>query len=305
MSALIVLEKMVMLVLLMLVGFGCARAGWIDAAFSRKASKLVMSVFIVGMILSSVANVEPQLAGEELALALAAAFAGFLLSGAIGWLAARVLGFRGKDRDVAMLSVFFMNNMFIGFPVVEAVCGKEAVFSASLTNIPFNLLLYTVGVALLRAERGPFRPRDVLTAPLVATVLAIVLFLFEIPVPGLIADTLSTLGAATVPMSMVIVGISLSAVPMREALRDVRCYALSLVRLVVCPLVCWVVMGLILPEGTQTLGVYAIEMACPSAAMITILSVQFGADDRLASRINFLSTVLCAVTLPLVTWLVF
>ena len=36
--------------------------------------------------------------------------------------------------------------------------------------------------------------------------------------------------------------------------------------------------------------------------MITILSVRFGADDSLASKINFLSTLLCAVTLPVITW---
>jgi len=49
--------------------------------------------------------------------------------------------------------------------------------------------------------------------------------------------------------------------------------------------------------------VLVIIAACPSAAMITILSVRFGADDTLASKIKFLSTVLSAVTLPLMTWL--
>ena len=49
MTWMIVLEKMVMLVLLMLVGFGCAKAGWTDSAFSQKASRLVMNIFIVGM----------------------------------------------------------------------------------------------------------------------------------------------------------------------------------------------------------------------------------------------------------------
>lgn len=42
--------------------------------------------------------------------------------------------------------------------------------------------------------------------------------------------------------------------------------------------------------------------ACPSAAMITILSLRYGIDDTFASRVNFLSTILCAVTLPIMTY---
>ena len=41
---------------------------------------------------------------------------------------------------------------------------------------------------------------------------------------------------------------------------------------------------------------------CPSGAMIAILCVRFQTDDRLASKIIFLSTVLSAITLPLMTY---
>ena len=202
MTWLIVLEKMIMLVLLMLVGFGCAKAGWVDGDFSQKASRLVMNVFVVGLIVSSVVNTEPIMTNGELAVAIASVFLVFFIGGALGWLAARLLRFRGRDRNVAWLSVFFMNNVFIGFPVVEALFGGEAIFCASLSNLPFNLLLYTVGVAYLQAGegRGRVKLREVFSIPLVATLLAIVLFLFQVPVPEIVVDTCRTLGAATVPV---------------------------------------------------------------------------------------------------------
>ena len=305
MTWLIVLEKMIMLVLLMLVGFGCAKAGWVDGDFSQKASRLVMNVFVVGLIVSSVVNTEPIMTNGELAVAVASVFLVFFIGGALGWLAARLLRFQGRDRNVAWLSVFFMNNVFIGFPVVEALFGGEAIFCASLSNLPFNLLLYTVGVAYLQAGegRGRVKLREVFSIPLVATLLAIVLFLFQVPVPELVVDTCKTLGAATVPVSMIIVGISLSHVPIREALLDGKAYAVSLVKLILCPLVTWAVLRLFLDPGSLVFGVLVVIAACPSAAMITILSVRFGADDTLASKIKFLSTVLSAVTLPLMTYL--
>ena len=304
MTGFVVLEKMVMLIILMMVGFLASKAGWVDARFNQAASRLVVNVFVVCTIVGSVMNVEPLMSGRELLLAVGAVFLTFLLGGLIGFLVSRSLRLGPRERDVAWLSVFFMNNVFVGFPLIEAVFGPDAIFCASLSNLPFNLLLYTIGAARLRTgkSRGRIQIREILTVPLVATLCAIALFLSRLPVPRLAADVISTLGAATIPMSMLIIGISLSRVPMRDALLDRRAYVVSLTRLILCPLAAWLVMRLFLPHDSLILGVYTLTAACPSAAMITILSVRFGADDSFASKINFLSTVLCAVTLPLMTF---
>lgn len=298
----LVLEKMGMLILLMLVGFGCAKAGWIDDSFSQKASRLVLNVFIPSTILTAALGTGEPMSGGEVLLAIGAAFVTFFLGGLLGWLAARPLP--REDRAVAWLSVFFMNNMFIGFPVVQALFGEGAIFCASLSNLPFNLLLYTLGVSCLRADAGQgrsFRLREAVTPPLVATLAGVALFFGGCSLPLLVEDTLSTLGAVTVPLSMVVVGVSLSHVPIRRALLDGRAWCICLVRLLLCPLAAWWVLGLFLPAESLALPVLTVIAACPSAAMITILSVRFGGNDGLASRINFLSTLLCAVTLPLVT----
>ena len=206
MAGLVVLEKMIMLVILMMVGFGAAKARWVDAAFNQVASKLVTNVFIACTIAGSVMNVEPLLSGGELLLAIGAIFLTFLIGGGIGWVVSRCLKLKGHERNVAWLSIFFMNNVFVGFPVVEAVFGPDAIFCASLSNLPFNLLLYTIGVANLRAGegRGRVKFREIFSIPLIATFVAIVLFLTRLPVPKLVADVVTTLGSATVPMSMLI-----------------------------------------------------------------------------------------------------
>ena len=286
MAGWVALEKMVMLVLLMLVGFAAAKAQWVDSAFSQKTSRLVANVFIVATILSSVVGVQPLLTGGEMAVVVAAVFVLFAIAGVLGWVCARLLPLSQGDRTAAWLSVFFMNNVFVGFPVVEALFGESAVFCASLTTLPFNLLLFSLGVSRLRAGQGQGRVtlREVFSPALVGT---------------LAGDTIKTLSGATVPLSMIVIGISLSRVPMGQALRDGKAYVVSLVRLLLCPLLVWLVLGLFL-EGT-TLGVLTVIAACPSGAMVSILSIRYGVDDTFASRVNFLSTILCAVTLPVVT----
>ena len=91
MAGWVALEKMVMLVLLMLVGFAAAKAQWVDSAFSQKTSRLVANVFIVATILSSVVGVQPLLTGGEMAVVVAAVFVLFAIAGVLGWVCARLL----------------------------------------------------------------------------------------------------------------------------------------------------------------------------------------------------------------------
>ena len=301
MAGLVVLEKMVMLVLLMLVGFLAAKGKWVDESFGQKASLLVANVFIVATILASVVGMEPLFSGRELVVSVVAVFILFAIGGVLGWICAKLLPLSPGDRTAAWLSVFFMNNVFIGFPVVEALFGQNAVFGAALTGLPFTLRLFAMGVSRLRAGqgRGRVKLREVFSPALIATLVSIVFFLGQIPFPQLVADTVQTLGGATVPLSMLIIGISLSRVPVKEAITDWRAYVVSLVRLILCPLVVWGVLRLFV-SGT-VLGVLTVIAACPSGAMITILSLRYGVDETFATRVNFVSTVLCAGTLPLVT----
>ena len=204
-----------------------------------------------------------------------------------------------------------MNNVFVGFPLVEAIFGPEAVFCASLTNIPFNLILYTLGVSLLHQQedkKGKLNLREIFSVPLLDWEGSQYRYCNEFLVDSDTLDReealnfLSTMGGATVSLSMLIIGISLSTMPIREALLDWRAYVVSLARLILCPVLTVLLMGFLLPEGSITLGPYTIISACPSGAMIAILCVRFQTDDRLASKIIFLSTVLSAITLPLMTY---
>ncbi|MDQ9752339.1 hypothetical protein RFZ03_16990, partial [Acinetobacter baumannii] len=70
---------------------------------------------------------------KELLLVVVSVFFVFGVGGVLGFVVSRLLPLPQQDRTVAWLSVFFMNNVFIGFPVVEALFGQSAVFCASLS----------------------------------------------------------------------------------------------------------------------------------------------------------------------------
>lgn len=299
----LVIQKMAMLVLLMVIGYVCVKLKVTSAQSNKHASALVMNVFLVGTILNSVINIDPSLSNGEIFMFFGLTLLTFAVLGLISYLAPNLLRIKGGDKGVAMALLLFMNNGFVGFPVVEVVFGTEAVFYASLSNIPFNILLYTIGMVQLSGGAGQkISLKNILSTPMIATLVALVLFFLRVHVPLVIADTISSLSAATIPLSMLIIGTSLGSISLKSAFGDWRAYALSLIKLIVCPIAVWFVLQFFITNELM-LGILVILAACPSAMVLTVLCVQNDLDEALSSKTIFLSTVLSAVTIPFIVWL--
>ena len=230
-----VFAKMAMLILIMLLGYLCARIGITGPEFNKRVTPLMVTVLLPATILNSVLGAPAFQAIEivDYILVLTVMVALQMLP---AWLLPRLLRTRGEDAGAMRLTTAFGNVGFVGLPVVAAIFGEEMVFFASLCNIPFNLALYSSSASQLSPEGGRVRWQDVLNAPVIATLLSIVLLLTRVPVPGVIADTISAVSGVTIPLSMIVIGTSLGAISVRAALTDWRAYAVAAVRLLVCPL---------------------------------------------------------------------
>ena len=101
----------------------------------------------------------------------------------------------------------------------------------------------------------------------------------------------------------IIIGTSLGAISVRAALADWRVYVVSAVRLLVCPLLTWLVLRPFVSGAL--LGIPVLLAACPSAMVVTALCLQYDRSDAFASKCIFLNTILSAVTIPLLIWLLF
>lgn len=296
----VLIEKMALLVMLLALGYLCARLKLVGPEFNKGLSKLVINVFLAGMILSSVINKKLEMTGGDVAFGLLMMTLSMLICVGIGWLSPTLLRIKDGDKGMYRILAAFMNNGFVGFPLVAAVYGENAVFFASLSNIPFNLLLYTAGVMLLQKgdKNTKFSIKSVINVPIVATLIAVVIFAFEIPMPKLVDDVADTLSAATVPLSMMCVGLSLGSVSLKEALMQPRLYGISLVRLLICPLAVWLVLRIFITNPV-ILGTIVLLSACPSAIICTILGIQYGRDGVESSEAIFISTMLSMITIPL------
>lgn len=298
----IVFAKMAMLVLIMLLGYLCARIGITGPEFNQRVTPLMVKVLLPATILNSVLSV-PDFSGRELLDYILVMTVMVVLQMLPAWFLPRLMRTRSEDVGATRLVTAFGNVGFVGLPVVAAIFGDEMVFFASLCNIPFNLALYSCSAAQLSPDGGRVRWQDVLNAPVIATLLSVVLLLSRVHVPGVLADTISSVSGVTIPLSMLVIGTSLGGISVRSVLTDWRVYVVSAVRLLVCPLLTWLVLRPF--AAGALLGISVLMAACPSAMLVTALCLQYGRSDAFASKCIFLSTILSAVTIPLLIWLLF
>ena len=297
MSAL--LTKMVIFVVLMVIGYIGARTKLLNGEFTKAASKLTMNVFMTASILNSVIANPPQLSGGELARVMLACFVsvgfGYLLSALI----VRLLPFQRERKPLMELLISVTNTMFIGVPVAEPIFGSQAVFYIAMSCIPFNVFLYTYGVWRMNqsGERVKLNWKDMVSVPLIATMAALLIFVLNIPMPGVVKELCSTLSAATMPMSMLVIGSSLGGVSLLDAFKEKSLYFASLMRLVLVPLLTLPVLKLITTDPVL-LGAMVIIAGCPSAVMVTVLAIQYGRDAEYTSKGILLETFLSMVTMP-------
>ena len=293
------LGKMLVFAVLMLIGYLMARRGAIGPAFTRTASSLVLNVFMVGTILNSMISTGAERDLSNLPEIILMTFMMTLIGYATAWLVTRLVRIEPDNAPSFEILMGVGNSMFIALPIAGALYGAYAVFIVSLSCIPFNVFLYSYGVWRIRGtETGKLRVKDMFSIPLIATLLGLLILLLNLSVPKVIVDIFSSLSGATMPMSMMVIGASLGSVSLLDAFRNPKLAILSAVRLILIPILTWVICRF-LTDDPVLLMTCMIIAASPSAVIVSVIAIQYGRDGVFASEAVQHSTICSIVTIPL------
>lgn len=301
MSAL--LTKMALFVVVIAIGMFGSKKKILGPEFSKGLSWLLVNIFIVAAIINSVITMDASsLTLRELGLIMLISALCFVLMYALSALIVRLLPVENEKKPQLEMLMASVNNLFVTLPVVETVYGSKGAFIIAIGCIPFNLLLFSYGTARLRGKGTKFRIKDVLSAPLLATVAGLLIFMLDVPVPDALRSIISSIGAATVPLSMLLVGASLGRVSVKDALRDKSMYMLAAARFLVIPAIVWFVMRFV-SSDPMIVDSMVITAASPSAIIVTALSLQAGRSGEYSSEGILVTTLLSMLTLPLTVYL--
>lgn len=301
----LLLQQMIVLFILMVMGYFLKKKGIFSGDTCKAVSWLVVHVANPALILSgSISRTEPvSLGGLGLCLGVAVlVFAGLILIAAVGTPLFRV---PQKSRGTYRVMMVFSNIGFMGFPVIRAVYGSDALLYASLFMIPYNLLLYTYGIEEMRGFGAGDRKiswKKILNIGVVSCIVSLAVAVFRIQAPEFVETTVSSLSGLTAPLSMMVIGASMTDIRVKELFADGKLIAFSVLKLVALPVAGMFLLGLFVRDELL-LGVSLVVLSTPVGSMTAMLAQQYGGDYEVNARGVALTTLLSVVTMPLVSLL--
>lgn len=297
MSFLIVFFQMLSLLIMIGVGFLATKTGMVDDNTNGHISKLIINIFNPLLVFSSAANSIGMVSLHTLLLVgliAAGMFAFFIV---VGMILAPFFDRDQMQRKVYQLMFIFSNLGFIGIPVVSSILGAQYVVYVTEFILIYTVIFYTYGVALMDGKFSASSLKSMLNSGTVFGVAALVVILFEIPLPDFIKSAATYLGNATTPLSLLCVGYSLANADLKKIFCNGKLYLFSALKLLILPLLLLPLLRL----ATRDAGVIStcmIMFGMPVGNMPLMIGTEKGIDCMNCSAAIILTTVLCVLTIP-------
>lgn len=204
------------------------------------------------------------------------------------------------EQNVYRYSFTISNYAYLGYVLVEAVLGAQALTNMILFCIPFAFYTYTFGFALL-TSKGSFLKK--LINPMTVAIAAGILFgILQIPLPELFTKALGHASGCVGPLSMILTGCVIASFSLKELLPNAKTLIFSALRLIVIPalilLTCLTLKRFFpLPEAVYPA---AVIMACMPCGLNTIVFPMLtGNDCKMGAAFILFSHLLSLITIPL------
>ena len=226
--AVITAKQVAVLFLLIFAGFACVKTGAVKIEAKKAFSDLLLYLIVPAMVINSyLTEFDPKVL-QNLLQSFALSTVLLLLGLVITFLLTLRIG-KEKNTPILRFACIFSNAAYMGFPLVQALFGAEGLLYASVYVTVFNILLWTVGYAMVS---GKVRPGEVLhsilTTPVLWSVLlGLTLYLCRVNVPELIRQPLQLVGNMNTPLSMIITGMLIAGSKLEKLLgnRMSACFA--------------------------------------------------------------------------------
>ena len=308
MSMLIVFQQMLVIFILMAVGFYLYRTGKISDQASSDLSGLITKVCNPALLICSAFEKDNPATNRDLLLTGVMAVVYFVILMILGVVYTKVLKVGKKDVKFYQMMSVYGNIGFIGIPLISAVMGTGALIYLSIFLLVFNILIYTHGMQTLSSgEPGSasgIQWKKMINPGTVAGVLTLVLFVTKAPVPVVIEDSLGYMGRCTTFLSMVVLGMSLARMPLKELFGDMKMYVFAALRFLVVPVLAAILLKPVM-HNQILLGVIVLTLALPVANMPLMLAKQNCEDTSTLARGILLTTLLSLITVTLASGALF
>ncbi len=288
---------------IMVIGFVMNKRGIIDDAANVRFTRLIINISLPAQIVKAFVSNQGIVSNGEVLSVFGISFVMYFVYAVIGVLFLLVTRVKTEQRGTYLFMMMFGNVGFMGFPVVEAMMGEEAMIYAVIFNVVFNLLVYSVGILMISSKGSEkrFEWKKLINMPLMSAVVSIVLYFANIRLPETLMRSLDFMGNITTPVAMLILGSVIANMKFRELFSEWRVYLFTVIKLFAIPLVAILLIGKLPIDSELIKGCLIVLSAMPVATNSTMLAIEYGGDVPLTSKGVFFTTLLCMLTIPLIT----
>lgn len=299
----VVLGAVVPVFLITGAGFVLRRLAWLTEEADRSLLRLTINLLFPCLILHSALGNPALREWQNLALAPAVGLATF----GLGLIAAKVASHFARldseaSRRTFTLSVGLYNYGFVPIPLALLLFGQHTVGVLFVHNVGVELGLWTAGVMVLAGARTRVGWRNLINAPLVAIVLALVLNFTGAGnhLPAVIDRTIAILAECAIPLSLILAGATMD--DHLEEFHSKPAWGVIavavLLRIVLLPMV-FLVLAKLLPASLELKRVIVLQAAMPSAVFPIVMAKHYAGDPPTALRVVLGTSVVGLVTIPL------
>lgn len=308
------------IVLLVALGYGLKRIGWMNGSFAKDANKLVFRVFMPAMLFRNIYNMG-SLGDVDFTFVIFVSVALvviFLLAIPLSMVVAK----KKNGRGVLVQAAFRSGYSLIGIPLAKSLYGEAGAMAATILSaavIPIFNVLAVISLTALGSDSGE-KPSvkkillDIAKNPLILGIAAgLVCVLvrpllanwgvtFRLNQIGVLFEVLEYVAALAIPMALLVLGAQFELSAVSELRREILFG--TIVRTVVVPLLAIGIAFFFLRDRFEAahFACFVSVFATPVAMTTVPMAQEMNGDAILAGQLVVWSTLVSALTMFLFTF---
>ncbi len=300
----LVITQIISLFLLIGVGYFLRHRKYLNKKETGVISRLLLDLIIPALLVSSLQiDTTDKMLGDftDLFLYWIAFYLILIITASI---ISKLFPISRDKKIVLKFFLIFGNVGYMGLPVIDVIFPENGVFFGSIGVVAFNIFLWTYGANLfLRGnEKKEINIRDIFNNGVIAIIIGLFLLLTGLRLPTSIMTAVDMLAEATFPLSMLVIGSGLAQVKISGIFKDLNIIAYSTLKLLIIPAAALLILNYFqIADPIRTILV--LQIAMPAAANGVIFAERYEGNYVFAAECLFLSTLMAALSIPVVSYL--
>lgn len=302
--SILLMQEIIKLFVIMFMGYAVVKAGLMKSSESKSVS--VILVYLVNpCVIVNAFQVEytPEVQ-KGLILAVMAAVVIHLLYLLLTAILKHPLHLNVIERATAIYS----NAGILVIPLVQVLLGQEYVIYSSAFITVQLVLLWTHCKSMLCEESSLEWKKILLNVNIISIFVGVILFVSRISLPSGVQSVLGMMNNLMGPLGMLLAGMVIADVSMKNVFLRKRNYLSAALRLLVYPVLALVIMKIIslfapVSDFKQILLTVYLASVTPACTTVSSMAQLYDKDAAYSSSLYVLTTLLSIVTMPMMMYL--